>query len=862
MVLLAGIAVGVGDVPAPAAVPVLPAGFELVTYPTGQQPYNLTNFAWLSGGGLLTSGKDGTVTYVAPGGSPQVIAQVPGVRVTGDHGLLGFAPANDYATSGHVFITYDKGDALTTGYGMVEEWTAAPPDAPTSFTYTKTLIDGSTTSPPLLEEDAIHSIDTVVVAPDDTLYVSIGDDALNNGSPKTLRAQDLDQPYGKLLHLSAGGAGLATNPFYDSAHPRSWRSMVFAYGFRNPFRFDLDPRSGVVHLGDVGWRTTEEVDTVPRGANAGWPCYEGTAKTTFASYAVCASLYAAGSALMPIVTYPHAGTGASVIGGMHYTGTTYPESYADAFFYGDYTRQEIWTLATDAAGRLTRGPETPDFAHDAGAPVAFHPGPNGDVTFADLLTGNVVRLVYTSGNRPPVAVASASTDAATRTVNFSGDASYDLDGDELTYAWDFGDGNTATGVSAMHTYEDSDPEQVTLTVTDSLGAIGTATLTVYPANYTPQVALTAPVGHTYAVGEPVELSATATDAEDGPLSITWTTLLLHCPFAGSCHVHPEGDTSGMTYSEPFTDHGSDTTMLITAHATDSLGATASETYEAKPTLRTVAVNSPVAVAINGEAVAFTEAVVGSQVEVVAPVTSSYRHFVSWSDKGAAAHAFTMPDADVTLSAVYDTDIDRKYAALGGAQSTLGAPKGVEYDIAGGRARNYTGGRIYWSAATGAHEVHGPILTRLLTLGGPSYVGFPTSDSTVVAGNGRLVVFSRGRIYWSSATGAWWSHGHILGKYLALGGPAKFGLPINDVNAMAGGQFEHFTGSRSIFWSANTMNHMVTGRIRARYASLGYARSCLGFPTTDPYPVRNGWRSNFEHGSITYITGKPTATATC
>ena len=96
--------------PTPARGLAVPTSFRVVDYATGQAPYNLTDFAWLPDGGLLTSGKDGTITYVPPGGDPQVLTKVPSVRALGDHGLLGFAPANDYATSGRVYLSYDKGD--------------------------------------------------------------------------------------------------------------------------------------------------------------------------------------------------------------------------------------------------------------------------------------------------------------------------------------------------------------------------------------------------------------------------------------------------------------------------------------------------------------------------------------------------------------------------------------------------------------------------------------------------------------------------------------------------------------------------------------------------------------------------------
>ena len=858
---------GLAVLPVAAAPPVsaslsLPAGFTILDYPTGQAAYNLTDFAWLDDGGLLTAGKDGTVTYVPPSGSPRTVATVPGVRAIGDHGLLGFAPANDYDTTGHVYLTYDKGDPAGTGFGMVEEWTMSPAANPTSFTRTRTLVDGSTMSPQLAESGATHSIDSVVVAPDDSLWVSVGENSNNNGDPHALRSQDVDEPYGKLLHLTPDGLGEPTNPFYSAASPGSWRSMVYVYGLRNPFRFSLDPRSGIPTLADVGWNTTEEVDTFSPGANGGWPCYEGNGRTTFSSYAVCRALYAADSVHLPIWTYPHDGAQASVVGGMFYTGASYPTTYRSSWFFGDYTRQELWTLATDTSGRLTRAPEAHGFAQDAGAPVSFHPGPNGDVTYADLAGGTVRRLVYSPGNRAPVAAFTTSNDPATRTVTFSAADSYDLDGDAITYAWDFGDGSTGSGQSVSHSYAADDPVAATLTVTDPLGAHDSSTSTVHPANHTPVLTLTTPSPRTYGVGDDVQLSASATDTEDGPLTITWRTVLRHCPFAGSCHLHPGDTSTGPTYDEPFTDHGSDTEMLVTAQATDSAGAVVSKTYVALPSLRTVAVNSPVAVAINGTTASTAQVVAGSDVEVNAPVSSSYWHFTRWSDNGAAAHSFTMPDADVTLSTTYTSAIASRYAAMGGAASSLGSPSGVEYDVAGGRARNFTGGRLYWSAATGARAVRGSILAKYIASGGPAALGFPATDEGAVGG-GRASYFTRSRIYWGRATGAHVMRGAVLSRYLSAGGPTRYGLPTTDVADVPGGSYAHFSGGRSIFWSAGGGARLLYGAIRATYAAKGWQRSCLGFPSSEQFHIRHGVRERFAHGTITHRGGaKGRTTARC
>jgi len=65
-----------------------------------------------------------------------------------------------------------------------------------------------------------------------------------------------------------------------------------------------------------------------------------------------------------------------------------------------------------------------------------------------------------------------------------------------------------------------------------------------------------------------------------------------------------------------------------------------------------------------------------------------------------------------------SDIDVKYAQLGGAAGFLGAPTIPETTApdGAGRYRHYQGGSIYWSSATGAHEVHGDIRGKWASLG--------------------------------------------------------------------------------------------------------------------------------------------------
>jgi len=77
-------------------------------------------------------------------------------------------------------------------------------------------------------------------------------------------------------------------------------------------------------------------------------------------------------------------------------------------------------------------------------------------------------------NHPPIAIANIDHPAegpvrVNETVNFQGNQSSDPDNDPLTYVWDFGDGNSSSGVSVYHTYRAAGAYTARLTVTDSSG---------------------------------------------------------------------------------------------------------------------------------------------------------------------------------------------------------------------------------------------------------------------------------------------------------------------------------------------------------------------------------------------------------
>jgi PKD repeat protein len=92
-------------------------------------------------------------------------------------------------------------------------------------------------------------------------------------------------------------------------------------------------------------------------------------------------------------------------------------------------------------------------------------------------TGQIIISGGGGGNQNPVAVATASKSQASinESISFDGSQSYDNDGQISQYLWEFGDGNSSTQAMATHSYSNSGTYNIKLTVTDNLGAKGTAT---------------------------------------------------------------------------------------------------------------------------------------------------------------------------------------------------------------------------------------------------------------------------------------------------------------------------------------------------------------------------------------------------
>jgi glucose/arabinose dehydrogenase len=192
-----------------------------------------------------------------------------------------------------------------------------------------------------------HNGGTLAFGPDGFLYISIGDggnaDDVGNGHVSDWYAanaggngQDIYMNLmGNILRIDVNGTPYnipADNPFVNTAA----KPEIYAYGFRNPYRFSFD-MGGARQLlvGDEGQSLYEEIDAVTKGGNYGWNVKEGThcfdTDSDLLERPSCPSVDSAGKPLIdPVIELVNTanpkggGVGIAIIGGYVYRGTALP----------------------------------------------------------------------------------------------------------------------------------------------------------------------------------------------------------------------------------------------------------------------------------------------------------------------------------------------------------------------------------------------------------------------------------------------------------------------------------------------------------------------------------------------------------
>ncbi|MDR7134751.1 glucose/arabinose dehydrogenase [Lysobacter niastensis] len=336
--------------------------------------------------------------------APTLFLDVSGeVSIDGERGLLGFATAPDFNTSGRFFVY------LTIRDGTIE------------VRQYRTLATDRNRADPATADAILriphstfnnHNGGWIGFGPgDNLLYIAVGDGG-GSGDPNN-NAQNTNSLLGKILRIDPASDAFPSDPTRDYAIPAGnpfaaggGAPEVWAYGLRNPFRNSFDPQTGNLFIGDVGQNAVEEIDLMrpgDAGANFGWPILEGTAPFRGGSTA---------GLTPPVAEYRHGSgdrQGNTVIGGHVFTGLV--DSLRGLYIFADFVTPNVWSVPVS---RLTVGTTLPaseftvrnaDFAPGAGAftnIVSFGVDSTNNLYLVDL-DGEIFVIERAASNTPTAA---------------------------------------------------------------------------------------------------------------------------------------------------------------------------------------------------------------------------------------------------------------------------------------------------------------------------------------------------------------------------------------------------------------------------------------------------------------------------
>lgn len=632
-----------------------PANFQ-VTQIIGSGLEGPSGFEIAPDGRIFILEREGTIKVYKNGQIlPQPFAVLPTIA-TGDRGLIGIAFDPDFANNHYVYFYYTGTDTLNRLVRFSAEG------------------DVGTDGPFILYETVepsnwLHVGGSIAFGPDGKIYFAVGD----NGYPPN--AQNLGNAHGKILRINKDGSIPPDNPFVNTPGAKS---EIWAYGFRNPWRFQFDWLTGGLYGGDVGDFTIEEVNKIEKGKNYGWPVCEGS----------CTSL----GMTNPIYEYAHFNDSAAVTGGPVYRANMFPASYKGKLFFADYAMGFIKTLDTQNNAVV-------DFDLNAGSVVDLKVAPDGSIYYVTYYPGRLYRISYSEGNSIPVASAGSDKTKGIEplTVNFTSVGSFDPNNDPLAFNWDFGDGTFSTDPNPVKTYNTKGTYTVQLTVSDATDSAQAVPI-VIQVGIPPDLTIAAPTdGYNYKAGDTIQYQATALDGagfdiDDGNIS---TDIVFH----HDTHIHPfiNGNIGRVgQFTIPNMNHepSANTWFEIKVTATDDNGLSATKSVNIYPvktkvTLKTVAEGLNVFLdGVPHIAEYVFEGVAGYIREISTAFIQSTNgmiyQFSHWSVGGSLKQLFTTPDTDTTVTAYFEaaTQFNAEYfnnPDLGGDPVLQRVDQGIDFE---------------------------------------------------------------------------------------------------------------------------------------------------------------------------------------
>ena len=515
---------------------------------------------------MIVAAKEGQiVVFENPDNSDvkiQVANMFPKLCTNGPRGVYSILPHPEFATNRWLYMWY-------THYiiNCPTDTVLGPRNRLSRFTMNGTTLEIMMNTEVVLLQTPpspilLHDGGGMFISRDRHIYVAIGD-----GGDVTY-GQDRRNLFGKLIRLELNGTVPSTNPYTIASggtgvncrsnggrpSPTAPLNAVceesYAYGLRNPFRLGVDPNTvdkikfAIADVGNAVWEEISYGGTDYKGTNYGFGIFEGPCKLN--TWNDCPT-HPVGNT-EPFYYYIHSPTGGAATGSVFIPNGLWPVQYKYMFI--EYVEGKIVSLLEDpTVGCRTCIPPRPSFRnetfhrYDRMTDIFFGPYQNTQAMYylsRNSDAPNIRRIRFVGGtNFPPKAVIYTvkTAYAINETIQLYGSNSTDSENLALTYFWKFGDGRTSSLADPILLYSTLGSKTVELAVTDSLGLISKAFITIV-VGMPPTASIETPMSTTqFSVGDIIRLKGKGMDAST-KTQIPNTQKFWEVNIRHATHYHP------------------------------------------------------------------------------------------------------------------------------------------------------------------------------------------------------------------------------------------------------------------------------------------------------------------------------------
>ncbi len=229
-------------------------------------------FDFLSEDKIILTEKTGKISIFSNGTITELTGLPNNINTEGQGGLLDICVHPNYASNGWIYSCYSSKIGTNGVLNLIRFKVNG-----NAITNLETLFSSTPNNTWLG-----HYGSRIVFDKNNFLFLSMGEGGVASyGGPNTqnLNAQNVNEPWGKILRMTDTGGIPADNPILPG---NTQPNLIYSYGHRNPQGLVLNAATGNIYETEHGPKGGDEFNMIKKASNYGWPLvcfgvnYDGT----------------------------------------------------------------------------------------------------------------------------------------------------------------------------------------------------------------------------------------------------------------------------------------------------------------------------------------------------------------------------------------------------------------------------------------------------------------------------------------------------------------------------------------------------------------------------------------------------------